>query len=440
MSIRLALFTLMFGVLLIVPLITYAGESLEGNEICAAYGFKNPSCACGQCCQKKCSKAQLGIKGCDCTVHPPTGTVTGMCVTSTNCKGTGSTDQQGKQQGVGDAKGMMEALKGIMDALKGKGGGGGGGEQPPPTGQDGCTSFYQVTATSTDRCANYVPPISNSLLGDLSGGIDFGASNALFDVLEGGNALNVSEQLFGAINIPNTPQASETDQLQGTTKQTPTSAASPTPSPKSGLGGQAVSLQGGTQGNIEVTPTGATVIASARDEQANMEVAGFYGSTATSGEQPQGLVTRMCRSRPWSGSIVSYIIPPSFFDSLCAWRGYQVGQPPPASAPVVQQTPKTTPSTSSTPTTTTRVDTIPPEVEIWAVPDRVPLGARTTIFWNTKGVGSCTVTSPDGSFEEHALSGGGATVPLSGATTFSISCLTPSGVPAADFVTVNLSI
>ncbi|MBI2025510.1 hypothetical protein HYT04_01845 [Candidatus Kaiserbacteria bacterium] len=74
------------------------------------------------------------------------------------------------------------------------------------------------------------------------------------------------------------------------------------------------------------------------------------------------------------------------------------------------------------------------------MPDKVPLGTRTSVFWNTKGVEQCSITSPDGSFNENSLSGGAATVPLSGPTTFTISCLTAAGTPVTDYVTVQLAI
>jgi hypothetical protein len=79
-------------------------------------------------------------------------------------------------------------------------------------------------------------------------------------------------------------------------------------------------------------------------------------------------------------------------------------------------------------------------VDIWAVPAAVPLGARTTIFWNTQGVTNCTETSPDGSFNQNSLSGGAATVPITGATTFSISCDAPDGSHVTGYVVVNLAI
>ena len=73
------------------------------------------------------------------------------------------------------------------------------------------------------------------------------------------------------------------------------------------------------------------------------------------------------------------------------------------------------------------------------MPATVPLGARTTIFWNTENVTNCTETSPDGSFSQTSLSGGAATVPLTEATTFTISCLDSQQNPATDYVTVSIA-
>jgi hypothetical protein len=82
---------------------------------------------------------------------------------------------------------------------------------------------------------------------------------------------------------------------------------------------------------------------------------------------------------------------------------------------------------------------LPPRVDIWAVPTSVPLGARTTIFWNTENVANCTETSPDGSFKQNSLSGGASTVPLTEATTYTISCLDSQQNPQTDYVTVTIS-
>lgn len=360
----------------------------------------------------------------------------GKCVANLNCKGTSFTDQQGESKSPGDAAGMGEALKGIMDmlkqAMKGGGGGGGGGEQPPPpqTGKEGCTQYYQVTAPSSDPCAYYVPPTSDSLLN--TSGLGLSGSDALLDALnEGGDSLlNVSDTLLGTLGgLPQETTETKTD-------TSPSGTASP---PVGGnLSGQQVNLQSGTRGNIVVTEGGATIVAQARDAGANTEVAGFYGSDAYDG-QPQGIIARLCQNRPWADSVVSFVIPPVFFDGLCAWRGYQVGTPPPPSQPFVERGATQSPSAPAA-SPLPQVPAVQPHVEIWAVPDRVPLGTRTSIFWNSRGVESCSIMSPEGSFNENSLSGGAATVPLTGATTFSISCLAPNGEPITDYVTVGISI
>lgn len=424
---KLVLSLIFFSALLVLPVLVSAGIDKTADAQCKPIIPECPKCGYKKNSKGTCVFVSQKVNMLKCICKSTIKPVTGICVGLEDCLGQTAVNQQGKSQGMGDMKGFMDIMKGVMDMLKGKGGGGGGGggSQPPSTGPAGCTAYYQVTAPSSDPCAYYVPPVSDSLLG--TGNINTGASDALMNALGSGSALNVSDQLLGAINAPQPSPGAQT-------------LASTTPGSIGGnLGSQAVNLQAGTQGNIEITPTRATLIARTRDTGANTEVAGFYGSTVSGGAQPQGLVAKMCQSRPWATSIVTYVIPPSFFDSLCAWRGYQVGAPTPPSPPVIVQQVRQTPSTSTS-QTPPPASTVAPEVEIWAVPEKVPLGSRTTIFWNTKGVDSCTVISPDGSFNEHALSGGAATVPLTGATTFVISCLTSDEKPITDYVTVNLSI
>lgn len=209
------------------------------------------------------------------------------------------------------------------------------------------------------------------------------------------------------------------------------------------LSSQAVAIQSpgelpsGTQGDIQVTGSGATVFGGSRDVTAGTEVAGFYGAD-TFGSSPQGVVARLCQSRPWANSIVSYVVPPTFFDGLCAWRGYSVTPP---SVPVVQPRAVVVPQPSQTPQVPTPTGpVIEPKVDIWASPARVPLGGRTSIFWNTQGVDSCTITSSAGNFTENTLSGGAATVPITGLTVFTMSCLTPAGATVTDTAEVDLTI
>lgn len=477
---RISLVVLL-AVIFAIPLVSLAAKDTSSDSIdCMPNADPKgcPPCSMQKKVKEKC-EPDITKWGCPCKSHvAPAG---GKCVATNNCQGSKFKNQKGKTEGMhkesdakfdkfddpkdgdgkgdgkgdeggekggggGDGKGIMEALKGLMEMLKGamKGGGGGDkGQQPPPPGQEGCTAHYQVTVPSSDRCAYYVPPTSSSLLYNASGTQSNITSN-LLDALNGGANINLNTNL-GEGEDEGASVTNVSDQLNETASsldtKTPGSEddaeSTETTTALGNLARQAVNLQSGTRGNIEIRGEGATVVAQARDAEANTEVAGFYGSD-TSGGLPQGIVAKLCRTRPWAKSIVTYVIPPSFFDSLCTWRGYQVGTPAPPSLPVVQQnagktTPPPAPKSASTPT-------VAPEVDIWAVPEKVPLGARTSVFWNTKGVESCVITSPDGSFNENNLSGGAATVPLSGPTTFTISCLTSDEKPVTDYVTVNLAI
>lgn len=198
----------------------------------------------------------------------------------------------------------------------------------------------------------------------------------------------------------------------------------------------------GLRGDIQIFSSGGTIIAGSRNQTGNTEVAGFFGSNTFNG-QPQGVVANICRARPWATSVLSYVLPANFFDSLCVARGYAVGDPPPVQQPtvVVTQTPSQPAQQTTAPTaSTTSVPSVPASVRIWSVPASVPLGSRASIFWTSQGVTSCLVTSPDGSFSQTTLSGGASTVALTGATTFTISCLSPNGTPVTDYVTVNIAL
>lgn len=457
-----------------------AAEMTGANPQCNPWFAQ---CPCKKCpnSKNKCTVSCKNTANCApgiCKAVVPGGTTNGICVAKGKCEGENFTDQKGEQQGVGDAKGMMEAMKGVMDMLKEamKGGGGGGGgqqgqQQQAQSGQN-CTQYYQVSVPTTDQCAYYVPPTSNQLLGSnlntdtsqslldaLSGGTGSGLESALGgetgssgkssgigDVLSEEDAtddegesepLSVSEQLLGGLlgGKGKEGATSEGGKVSSTGKEVDVSGVSNTKA----------KTTSGTHGDIEVTDTGGTIYAGARDAETNTEVAGFYGSSG--GVQPQGLVAQLCQNRPWADSVVAYVIPSSFFDGLCTWRGYQVGKPAPPSDPVsevasetakgTQTQTKTAPETGKK---TPRVPAVPPEVDIWTVPPRVPLGSRTSVFWNAKGVDSCAITSPDGSFNESTLTGGAATVPLTGPTTFTISCLTEEGEPVTDYVIVNLTL
>ena len=420
--------------------------STAANPMCNPF---YPQCPCNQVpstfgCKPGKNTANCPVGVCKDTPVPGL-VVDGICVAQNKCQGVNYTNLEGQQTGVGDIGGIVgQIFKGLLDKLM-QGGSAGGGGTPAP-GQGGCSQYYQVTIPSSDPCAIYTPPTSGSILSPQG---SLNTSNQLLDALSGGSqssigsafgggsgASDVSGQIFGQIPSGGTQSSQSSQTSSQVTSQTgPTTPLSPTLA-------QGVTLPAGTRGDIQVIGTGATIFAGSRDVAGNTEVAGFYGADTLGTAQPQSLAARMCENRPWAASFVSYVIPPTFFDGLCTWRGYQVGLPPAPPPPiiVVRQTP--TPPATSTPAIVPviPIPTVPPEVDIWAAPQKVPLAARTSIFWNSKGVTSCAVTASDGNFSETALSGGAATVPITGTTVFTITCQTPSGGTVTESVTVTLAI
>lgn len=255
-----------------------------------------------------------------------------------------------------------------------------------------------------------------------------------------------------SIVVRNPTATTTTPTATTTTPTTPTTPTATTTHPVPVFTNPAFLLPG-IRGDIVTIQSGGTVLAGFRDQAKNTEISGFYGSY-TFNAQPQGVVSRLCQSRPWSGGFLSFIVPATFFDGLCTSRGYQVGtftqQPTTGTGNVptvvvTQTKPKNTNSnttkvTPTTPRPATTTQAIPGRVRIWAVPATVPLGSRTSVFWTSQGVTSCLVTSPDGSFTQSSLSGGASTVPITTATTYSISCLQSDGIPVTGYTTVTISI
>ncbi len=406
----------LFAILLGFPFTSNASLSLKADEMCVpvieACGCMTVPCK-GGCC------GGLNMHLCACWDTPPGGKVTGICVHNLDCKGTGT-----EKGGLGDAKSMMDILKSIMDALKKKGGGGGG-----DSGQFGtttCTSYYQVSLPSSDPCAYYVPPVSNTLFDGSASGTDSSASTELLNALNSGidSAFGVGSPI-GIIPNANVTSTPEVTSGQSLSEQAVDVGRGQSPE--------------GAYGDIVTTDTGGTIYASSRDVESNVEVSGFFGADTFLG-QIQSAVANMCQARPWAGALISRLIPETFFDGLCSWRGYQVGTPAPPTplSPTPLAEPKgkkatTTPASPQTPTTGK------PKVDIWAVPESVSLGFRASIFWNTKNVDSCAISSSGGNFNESKLSGGAATVPLTNDTTFTVSCTTTDGKTLTDRVTVTIS-
>lgn len=431
--------------LLLAPLMVVAEDE---NAKCTDEG--NPpydfSCPVGQKSNKPGKVCGVGI-----TASYSKGSCT--CVASDKCKATTAAGADGKGMSVGDLSKLFDGISKLMQAF---GGGAGAAPPSPPGGQGanggtGCAQYYQVSTPSTDPCAYYVPQTSNSINTDRGSGSIEGTN---------GNPSGATSDLIKSITGQDTGNSSNANTDAG-------DVTSGTSTSKNARGSSTITFikqernaTSSLSGDIRVSSSGATVIVENPDSQRNSVIAGFLGTNSDGHDtQPQGIVQGWCKNRPWASNFLSFIIPASFFDGLCTLRGYSIGQPSiggisstaTTSRPAISLTqtsvtrrPVIRPATTTPPrvaASSTPVYTLPaPQADIWAVPAAVPLGTRTTVYWNSKNVVSCLVSSPDGSFSHTSLSGGGATVPLSGATTFTISCDSADGQHATDFVTVRLSL
>lgn len=302
------------------------------------------------------------------------GLVTGVCVQANICHGQKYTGLNGKTTGVDSGLSQLGSVLGqLMGKLMQS------SSQSPatapvtttPANSAGCTTYYQSSVPSSDPCAYYVPNTS-SLLNNTTGA-DANISGDLLGALGGDSASTDIGSLLTDTAANTSVDVSNDNTNVNTNASSSTSAtstnATSTVQLLPGLG-----QGGGAQGNIEVQPNGATIIANTVDTTGNSAVAGFYGSDTTLGsQQPQGIVAGLCQSRPWAGNVLSYIIPPSFFDGLCQWQGYAVGsqqqtttQPAPQTVTLTQTPVPANSQASSTPT----VSTVPPKVQIGQFPHR----------------------------------------------------------------------
>ncbi|MDO8481873.1 MAG: hypothetical protein Q7S75_02220 [bacterium] len=339
-------------------------------------------------------------------------TSAGTCTGPGVCTATGITPLATIGMGI-----ISSGISGVVNlGLKALSGGGSTPNSISPTSiPRGCTYRYQVTVPSSDPCAIYVPSTSGSL-------------NTSSQLL---NALKVpgtgSGLLIGANNVTN-PSIGNQLLIQANNVVTPAQNT-------------VVALPSGAKGEIQLTSTGATIQAGIRDANLNTEAAGFFGSNAQASTPPQNIIERICLVRPWQNPLVSAGISASLFDNICSSKGFKVGVLPVAATPVVTAKPAANPPVTSNPVVPAPAGPyIVPQVSIWASPASVSVGSRTSIFWTARGVDSCIETSPDGSFNGNSLYGSSATVPISSATVFSISCVAPDGSHVTSSVTVNLSI
>ena len=357
-------------------------------------------------------------------------TTTGKCVAPLTCKAVSTAGPSGFGTDI-----MKQVLGSLMQKLMSggeKGGSGSGsGSTPastPTSGTTGCAQYYNVTTpTPQDPCAIYVQPVSDSI------GTTGSNSSAVSDYLNQTDTGTTDTNTSINTNT-NTNQLTVQVSTVTTTTDEPTSTVRVIV-PQGAIGG----LTSGVSGDVKTLGNSGTILAGSVDANNNSVTAGFYGGESFNG-QPQGAISGLCQNRPWASNFISYVLPATFFDSLCTLRGYQVGQPVKTPAPVVTVTQTKAAPVTQTQTTNTVLSNVAPKVSIWAAPATVPLGSRTSIFWNSQGVTNCIETSPDGAFAQSSLSGGASTVAITGSTVFSISCITPDGSHVTDSVTVELTI
>ena len=453
-----------------------AGET-AANAMCAVYipthcGCKQMDGPHGSCVANPANTFSCPLGTCiQYTNKIP---VAGICDAVLHCKavsvgGIGGGAATGVDSGLAQ---LGQMLGSVLKDLMGKGGGGGdsGGGGSGSGGDSAgnsstCTSYYQVTTPSSDPCAYYVP--SNTA----TSGVNTSGQDLLNALNGGQTGTNLINQLNGNLSSTsvtntntnnntnpnintnsdtNTNTNTNTDTNTGTNLNTDlTSTANVTGTFKPAGPYQSPTTPG-LSGSIQTTGTGATFVSS--DIKNNTQTSSFFGAD-TLGGAVRNLVSGWCRSRPWAGGFIASIVAPSFFDGLCTHNGFAVGAPVlPTVAPsnnIPSYTPRTNIVLTQTPiqkqkpkilqVIASSTPLLPPRVDIWAVPPTVPLGARTTIFWNTENVTNCTETSPDGSFSQTSLSGGAATVPLTEATTYTISCLDSQHNPATSYMRVKIA-
>ena len=348
--------------------------------------------------------------------------IVGYCELQNKCHGTSVSGGIGGAGGAGGSLGSgMQALQGIMslanglNTLTGGGAGGGGGATSGlPTGY--CLQYYYVNTPSSNPCAIYQPSSS----GSLSTTIQPNLVSDLLSALGGGSPSPIS----GAITNTNT----NTNTNANTNQNNQVVVTQIRPGTNVGT-----SSSLGLTGNVRVNP-GATVFANLR--QGVSEIAGFFGGNTFGGDS-QSALSRVCAARPWAGSgLAARLAPDTFFDGLCRAAGYQVGTVAPGGGGARPTNSFT--STTEQPSAPVIPVGLQPAVDIRAEPSSVRLGTRTYIFWTSRDVASCSVKGP--SFEQYTLSGAGATVPITGDTTYTVECTAADGRKVNDTVTVRLAI
>lgn len=284
-TIKHTLFVLAF-VLVVSPITASALTETEANNKCAA-GEKGPF--------------KVDVSG---------GQVTCAC-NGKKCDAQTFTDAAGGTQNIGDAINFMQQALGMLQSLLGKGGGGGasGG------GSGGASSDGNYLPTLAPPPATFYGGIRATTSADAN----------FFD----SNYHPTTQAPESAENIINEPSATFLDAVaKGFSSVTDTitevtvgivDKQVPPPPP------QATDIQKGPPGSPPVRKPDGTIEIGVEEDSTG--VAGFYGD-ANDKNINLSMMGRICVSRPWSGGLLSKIIPEAFFDGLCKIGGYHIGALP----------------------------------------------------------------------------------------------------------------
>lgn len=202
-------FVLGFATLVfVIPFLANAGSA---NAEC------NPviqECFCGM--KKDPKTQQCTMPGnkfmCPCKETVNGGTVMGKCLASNFCHGESHSGGAGQSGGGLGMEQLMQALQGIMGALKGGGGGGGGGSGSGSgsgagdygAGSQGCTTYTQTSdPNNADPCAYYVPgAFSSSTSVSGAAGSTGGSGNI---TLPNGSTVQAGCTTYHETSVPNNP-------------------------------------------------------------------------------------------------------------------------------------------------------------------------------------------------------------------------------------------
>lgn len=192
----------------------------------------------------------------------------------------------------------------LLQQMMGKQSSGGSSSGATPTGYETGT----VNTATTDTVLNSLKTDSVS---DINAGEIEGAANSNYDSL--------LDKFFDS----NPPEVKETA-TKGSADQQPS---------ENGEGGAGVpSGEDATKsrpagiGSVRADESGALITVDVSGDSKN-GVVGFFGSVGSTFSKATTPIGKLCSARPWSGSLVSKVIPETFFDGLCQRFGYTPGAP-----------------------------------------------------------------------------------------------------------------